>query len=191
MRRAVILAGTVLLLAGCTRPEPKSIVAPVRPPGSAVPIPSPTKPPVVTTDGCKGLVTAAQVTKASGLSVQPSAGDAAGAAGQYSQALAGLGLTATVRMCAFGNPAGDQVTVIALSFPDAAQATKLYGSGLASGVLEPVGGIGDAAATDKTKALLVRRGKAVVAVYLVSAASPNANHLTPMQSVATAALAKA
>jgi hypothetical protein len=94
-------------------------------------------------------------------------------------------------MCAFGNPAGDQVTVIALSFPDPAQATKLFGSGLATGALQPVGGIGDAAATDKTKVLLVRRSKAVVAVYLVAAANPDANHLSPLQSVATAALAKA
>jgi len=191
MRSPAALVGLALLVAGCSGPDPKSIVAPVQPPGSAAPIPSPTKPPAVTTDGCKGLVTAAQVTKASGLSVQPSAGDAAGAASQYTQALSGLGLTATVRMCAFGNPAGDQVTVIALSFPDPAQATKLFGSGLATGALQPVGGIGDAAATDKTKVLLVRRSKAVVAVYLVAAANPDANHLSPLQSVATAALAKA
>ncbi len=188
---ALLLAGCLTLLAGCSDPEPKTIVAPVQPPGSVAPIPSPTKPPVITTDGCQGLVTAAQVSKASGLAVQPSPGDAAGAAGQYAQALAGMGLTATVRMCAFGNAAGDQVTVIGLSFPDAAQATKLFGSGLAAGALQPVGGIGEAAVTDRSKALLVRRGKAVVAVYLVAAANPDANHLAPMQSVATAALAKA
>jgi hypothetical protein len=193
MRRRVVAALVLALggLAGCSDPEPKVIVAPVQPPSASVaPIPSPTKPPAVNSDGCLGLVNAAQVSKASGLNVQASAGDAAGAAGQYTQALTGMGLTATVRMCAFNNAGGDQVTVIALAFPDAAQATKLFSSGVAAGALQPVGGIGDAALTDKSKALVVRRGKAVVAVYLVAAKSPDANHLAPMQAVATAALAK-
>src|SRR5207253_2170495 len=93
---------------------------------SIFPYPSPSRPPAVASDGCQGLVSAAQVGQAVGRAVQPTAGDGAGAASQFAQSMAGLGLTATVRVCPFGNGTGDQVTVVALTFPDAGQAGKLF-----------------------------------------------------------------
>jgi hypothetical protein len=180
-------AGTVV---GCTA-APSSVAAPVVPAVSARPVPSPTRSPIVNTDGCQGLVTAAQVSKASGLPVEPSAGDAAGAAGQYRQAMQGLGLTATVRMCAFGDGAGDQVTILGMAFPDPGQAGRFFATGQSVASFQPVGGVGEAAVSDRSKTLLARRGKAVVAVYLVAVASPDGDHLGPLRSVATAALTKA
>ncbi|MEV4513728.1 hypothetical protein AB0K00_32810 [Dactylosporangium sp. NPDC049525] len=192
LKRAAIGAAAVLLLAGCTDDGERRTPMPVAPTTSseaqALPLPSPSLPPVVNSDGCQGLVTAAQVQKASGLSVQASAGDGAAAVAQYGQAVQSLGLNARARMCPFGNGGGDQVTVVALTFPDAAQSQKLWTT-IKS--LEAVGGVGEAALSDKSKTLLARRGKAIVAVYLVAAAAPDANHLSQLQSVANAALAKA
>jgi hypothetical protein len=182
----------VLLLAGCTADPPSHGVAlPVRPAESVLPEPSPSRPPVVNSDGCKGLITPAQVAKAAGFAVEPKQGDGAGAAVQYTDGLKTLGLTANVRMCLFGNAGGDQVTVVALGFPDVGQASKLFETGQSSGLMKPVGGVGDAAISDRSKALVTRRDKAVVAVYLVVKASPDVEHLGALRGVASAALAKA
>jgi hypothetical protein len=175
----------VVLLAGCTASQPTP--APVPPPTtqpSIFPFPSPSRPPVVTTDGCQGLVTAAQVGAATGKAVQPTAGDGAGAASQYAQSVASLGLTATVRVCPFGNAAGDQVTVVALTFPDAAQATTLFTKARGVGSLTPVSGFGDAAVSDHANTLLGRRGKTVVAVYLVLAGVSGGDHTATLRSLA-------
>lgn len=158
----------VALLAGCTSGQPTPTpVAPSTAGASIFPFPSPSRPPTVTTDGCQGLVTAAQVGQVTGHAVDPTAGDGAGAASQYARSVASLGLTATVRVCPFGDPAGDQVTVVALTFSDAAQATTLFTKTRGVGNLSAVSGVGDAAVSDRTTTLLARRGKTVVAVYLV------------------------
>ncbi|GAA3452595.1 hypothetical protein [Dactylosporangium matsuzakiense] len=155
---------------------------------SLAPLPSPSLGPVVNSDGCQGLIAAGQVQQTTGLPVQPSAGDGAAAVAQYGQAVQTLGLNARARMCPFGSPAGDQVTVVALTFADPSQAAKLWTT-IAS--LEAVGGVGEAALSDRSKTLLTRRGKAIVAVYLVVAAAPDADHLSQLRSVANTALSKA
>ncbi len=193
MRRlAATVAAACVLLAGCTdaaeRRTPLPVAPTDAPTGEALPLPSPSLPPVVVSDGCQGLVSAAQVQKATGLSVQASTGDGAAAVAQYGQAVQSLGLSARARMCPFGNGGGDQVTVVALTFPDAAQSQRLWTT-ITS--LEAVGGVGEAALSDTSKTLLTRRGKAIVAVYLVAAAEPDADHLGQLRSVAGAALAKA
>ncbi|MGI5242926.1 hypothetical protein [Dactylosporangium sp. CA-139066] len=193
MRRLVLPAALLALvaLAGCTDDGPKHSALPAAPSGGEVPrqpLASPTRPPVVNSDGCQGLITAAQVKQATGLPVEPSPGDGAAAVAQYGQAVQSIGLNAHARTCPFGSGAGDQVTVVALTFTDAGQAQKLW-STIAS--LEAVGGVGEAALSDKSKTLLARRGKAIVAVYLVVAASPNADHLGQLRSVANTALSKA
>lgn len=193
MRKLLLVAVAALTaLTACTDDAERRAPLPANPPpgaeASMLPVPSPSLPPAVNTDGCQGLITAAQVQKSTGLPVQPSQGDGAGAIAQYGQAVQSLGLNARARMCPFGSAAGDQVTVVALSFPDAAQAQKLWTT---IATLEVVGGVGEAALSDKSKTLLARRGKAIVAVYLVANAAPNANHLPQLQSVANAALAKA
>jgi hypothetical protein len=192
VRRLAIAAAALALLAGCTDGGSRRTPLPVSPAPtaevSARPVPSPSRPPVVNSDGCHGLVTAAQVQQSTGLPVQLSQGDGAAAVAQYGQAAQSLGLSAGARMCPFASPAGDQVTIVALSFADAGQAQKLWTT-IAS--LEAVGGAGDAALSDKSKTLLARRGKAIVAVYLVAAGAPEANHLPQLRSVANAALAKA
>ncbi|GAA2619747.1 hypothetical protein GCM10010399_58490 [Dactylosporangium fulvum] len=194
MKRSLIVP--LLLVAGLTaactddgeRRSPLPASAPPNAGESLLPVPSPSLPPPVNSDGCQGLITAAQVQKSTGLAVQPSTGDGAAAVAQYGQAVQSLGLSARARMCPFGNPAGDQVTVVALTFPDTGQAQKLWTT-IAS--LEAVGGVGEAALSDKSKTLLARRGKAIVAVYLIAGADPDANHLPQLQSVANAALSKA
>jgi hypothetical protein len=67
----------------------------------------------------------------------------------------------------------------------------MYDTGRTAAALKPVDGVGDVAATDRSKTMLVRRGKAVVAVYLVLAANPDADHLGTLRAVAGAALTKA
>ncbi|GAA1511463.1 hypothetical protein GCM10009827_027160 [Dactylosporangium maewongense] len=191
--KRLLAAGAIcILLAGCTDDGERRTPLPAVPTSggeaSALPLPSPSLPPVVVSDGCQGLITPAQVQKSTGLSVQASAGDGAAAVAQYGQAVQSLGLNAQARMCPFGNGGGDQVTIVALTFPDAAQSQKLWTT-IKS--LEAVGGVGEAALSDRSKTLLARRGKAIVAVYLVVAAAPEANHLSQLQSVANAALAKA
>ncbi|GAA2369893.1 hypothetical protein [Dactylosporangium salmoneum] len=189
---AGLLAGAVLLLlAACTDDGAQHQPLPAAPAASEAshqPLASPTLPPVVNSDGCQGLISAAQVQQATGLPVGASQGDGAAAAAQYGQAAQTLGLDAHARMCPFGSAAGDQVTVVALTFADAGQAQKLWTT-IAS--LEAVGGVGEAALSDKSKTLLARRGKAIVAVYMVAAANPGADHLSQLRSVASAALAKA
>lgn len=185
----VLLA--VSLLAACTDDGPRRSALPAAPSGGEVslqPLPSPTRPPVVNSDGCQGLINATQVKQATGLSVAPSQGDGAAAVAQYGQAVQSVGLSAHARTCPFGSAAGDQITIVALTFADAGQAQKLW-STIAS--LEAVGGVGEAALSDKSKTILARRGKAIVAVYMVVAASPNADHLPQLRSVANTALAKA
>jgi hypothetical protein len=193
MRRfAAALALGALALSGCTDDGPGRSALPAAPTAtgdvSLQPLPSPTRPPVVNSDGCQGLISAAQVKQATGLPVEPSQGDGAAAVAQYGQAVQSIGLSAHARTCPFGTGAGDQVTVVALTFTDAAQAQKLW-STIAS--LETVGGVGEAALSDKSKTLLARRGKAIVAVYLVVAAAPDTDHLNQLRSVANVALSKA
>ncbi|HTJ32478.1 MAG TPA: hypothetical protein VL738_04555 [Dactylosporangium sp.] len=191
MRRALAVLVAALALAGCTDDGPKRSALPAVSPGGQVshqPLPSPTRPPVVNSDGCQGLISAAQVKQATGLPVEASQGDGAAAVAQYGQAVQSIGLNAHARTCPFGSAAGDQVTVVALTFADAGQAQKLW-STIAS--LETVGGVGEAALSDKSKTMLARRGKAIVAVYMVNAAAPDADHLGQLRSLANAALSKA
>ncbi|WP_433205082.1 hypothetical protein ACQP00_37150 [Dactylosporangium sp. CS-047395] len=191
-RVAIPAACLALSLAACTDDGPKRSPLPAGPTGAAEasrqPLASPSLPPVVNSDGCQGLIAANQVQQSTGLAVQPSQGDGAAAVAQYGQAVQTLGLNARARMCPFGSPAGDQVTVVALTFGDAAQAQKLWTT-IAS--LEAVGGVGEAALSDKSKTMLSRRGKAIVAVYLVVAAAPDADHLSQLRSLANTALSKA
>jgi hypothetical protein len=158
---------------------------------SRVPVPSPSLPPHVETDGCKGLLNASQASTAAGVKLVASGGDGEAAAAQYAAAVQTLGLTASVRVCPFASAAGDQVTVVALAFPDAGQAGKMYDTGRTAAGLKPVGGVGDAAATDRSKTMLVRKGKAVVTVFLVLAGNPDAEHVSALRAVAGAALTKA
>ncbi|WP_433045592.1 hypothetical protein [Dactylosporangium sp. CS-033363] len=196
LARALVIPAACLALSlslsACTDDGPRRSPLPAGPTGNAEasrqPLASPSLPPVVNSDGCQGLIAAGQVQQSTGLAVQPSQGDGAAAVAQYGQAVQTLGLNARARMCPFGSPAGDQVTVVALTFTDAAQAQKLWTT-IAS--LEAVGGVGEAALSDKSKTMLTRRGKAIVAVYLVVAAAPDADHLSQLRSVANAALAKA
>jgi len=192
VRRLVPAVALALALTGCTGAGERRSPLPANPTsgteGSVLAVPSPSRPPAVNTDGCQGLITAAQVQKSTGLAVQASPGDGAAAVAQYGQAVQSLGLSAQARMCPFGSAAGDQVTVVALTFPDTAQAQKLWTT-IKS--LDAVGGVGDAALSDRSKTLLARRGKAIVAVYLVAKAAPDANHLPQLQSVAGAALGRA
>jgi hypothetical protein len=173
------------LLAGCSgaSPTPVPVPVPTHEP-SIFPFPSPSRAPVVTTDGCQGLVTAAQVGQAVGKALQPTAGDGAGAATQYAHSVASLGLTATVRVCPFGDAAGDQVTVVALAFPDAEQATKLFATAQGVGPLTPVSGFGDAAVSNHANALVGRRGKTVVAVYLVLSGVSGGDHTGTLRALA-------
>ena len=192
IRRLAPLVLLAACLSACTGDGPKRTPLPAAPTAgpeaSRQPLASPSLPPVVNSDGCQGLIAAPQVQQSTGLPVQPSQGDGAAAVAQYGQAVQTLGLNARARMCPFGSPAGDQVTVVGLTFTDAAQAQKLWTT-IAS--LEAVGGVGEAALSDKSKTLLTRRGKAIVAVYLVVAAAPDADHLTQLRSVANTALSKA
>ena len=196
---AVLLGG--LVLAGCTGAPARP--APPASPGTTASVPSstatapPGKPPAATTpakttDGCRGLVSAAQVARATGLPFGPGTGDGQAAAAQYTQAVRAQGLTATsVRLCPFTDPAGDQLAVVGLAFPDAGQAGKMYASGSGAASMRdprPVAGVGDAAVTDGSHTLLARRGHAVVTVYLVRATEPDADHVRALSAVATAAL---
>jgi hypothetical protein len=189
--QVVVALATAALLGACSSGSDAHAVAlPLRArTPTPRPIPSPSRPPQINSDGCKGLVTAEKVSAASGLAVRPNAGNAAAAVTQYEQGLQALGLTATAKLCDFGNPAGDDVTLVQLQFPDAAQATKLYQTGTSTGhTLTPVGGLGDAAAGDGSSILLVRKAKTVVVVYLVAAAAPTGNHAGPLRSLAMLAL---
>jgi hypothetical protein len=148
-------------------------------------------PPV--SDGCHGLVVPAQVAKATGLALTPGGGDQAGAAAQYTEALQSLGLHATVRLCAFGDARGNQVYAMALGFPDAAQASRMFADGRGAASLrnpEPVPGVGDAAVTDRSHTLLVRRRSAVLLVYLVMAGDPDGDHLAALRALAVAGLGR-
>src|SRR6266511_2140111 len=152
---------------------------------------APVAPPL--SDGCRGLVSTSQVTKATGLTLAPGGGDQAAAAVQYAQALQSLGLRATVRLCAFANPRGDQLYAMALSFPDVAQATKMFADGRGASSIrdpEPVAGLGDAAVTDRSHTLLVRRRAGVLLVYFVMACERYADHLGALRAVAIAGLGR-
>src|SRR5262249_29571007 len=102
------------------------------------------------------------------------------------------GLTATsVRLCPFTDPAGDQLMVVGLAFPDAGQAGRMYDSGSGAASMRdprPVPGVGDAAVSDRSHTLLARPGPAVVMVYLVRASEPDAAHVGVLPAVAAAAL---
>jgi hypothetical protein len=210
-RHALLAAGIVAGLAvgaaagavtSCEPTPDDMAVAPAVPgpadpssaPASSAPVTGPTGAPATIapplSDGCRGLVSASQVARATGLALSPGGGDQAAAATQYTQALQSLGLQATVRLCAFANPRGDQLYAMALSFPDVAQANRMFADGRGASSIrdpQPVSGLGDAAVTDRSHTLLVRRGKAVLLVYLVVAADPDADHLGALRAVATAA----
>jgi hypothetical protein len=193
------LAGPAAALAGCSGPPARPAPAPARPAPSAsasaatgVPAnPPPATTKALTTDGCRGLVTTAQVARATGLPLAPGTGDGQAAAAQYTQAVRAQGLSATsVRLCPFTDPAGDQLMVVGMAFPDAGQAGRMYDSGSGAASMRdprPVPGVGDAAVTDRSHTLLARRGRAVVMVYLVRAPEPDADHVRVLSAVASAA----
>jgi hypothetical protein len=162
--------------------------APAEPPDSP-PVSSPT--PVRTTDGCHGTVTAAQVSRAAGFQVTASGGDAAAAVNAYAQAVRAQGLQATVHICPFAGPGGDQVYVMAMTFPNAGQAERMYTNTRAgqSGA-KPVPGVGDAATSDGAQTLLAKRGRSVVLVYLVRVAEPRGDHAGVLRALGLAALPK-
>jgi len=188
-----------LALAGCTGapahpapPAPGATRGTAGPSATAAPAnPPPATTPAKTTDGCRGLVTTAQVARATGLPLGPGTGDGQAAAAQYTQAVRAQGLSATsVRLCPFTDPAGDQLMVVGMAFPDAGQADRMYASGSGAASMRdprPVAGVGDAAVTDGSHTLLARRGRAVVMVYLVRATEPDADHVRVLSTVATAA----
>jgi hypothetical protein len=166
--------------------------APASPTPAVADVAPVTAPPAIT-DGCHGMVGAAQVAKAIGVAVTAGGGDQAGAASQYTQALQSLGLRATVRLCTFASSRGDQVYVVGLAFPDVAQATRMYADGRGATSWRnprPVPGLGDAAVTDGTHTILVRRRTGVLLVYLVVAGSPDSDHLGALRAVATTGLGK-
>ncbi len=207
--RRVLLAGGIAagllvgIIAGAVsscEPAPPADVAATAPsaaPSSPTSDTDATGPPATVapplSDGCRGLVSTSQVTKATGLTLAPGGGDQAAAAVQYAQALQSLGLRATVRLCAFANPRGDQLYAMALSFPDVAQATKMFADGRGASSIrdpEPVAGLGDAAVTDRSHTLLVRRRAGVLLVYFVMAGEPDADHLGALRAVAIAGLGR-
>jgi hypothetical protein len=160
---------------------------PPEPSGPRLPSPTTTR----ATDGCRGLISAAQVSSAAGVAVTGSGGDAAAAVSGYADAVRAEGLEANVRLCPFGNSGGDQVYVLAMTFADAAQATRMYASGkVGPAGSVPVPGVGDAAATDGVSTLLTRRGRSVVLVFLIRPKQPTVNHGGALRAVALAALAR-
>jgi hypothetical protein len=131
------------------------------------------------------------VSSAAGFAVTGSGGDAAAAVSGYTDAVRAQGLDANVRLCPFGNSGGDQVYVLAMTFADAAQATKMYTSGqVGPAGSRPVAGVGDAAASDGVSTLLARRGRSLVLVFLIRPKQPNVDHGGALRAVALAALAK-
>ena len=194
MIRTVASVVLVAALAGCTggparsaatSPHP-SAAGPSQAPTTEAPAPAATTP-TVTTDGCHGLVSPGQVSRATGSAFGPGRGDAAAATAQYTQAVHDQGLQATVRLCPFTDPAGDQLFVLGLAFPDAAQAGRMYTGSAAIPGGTPVA-VGDAAVSDRSRTLLARRGHSVVLVYLVRATNPDGDHLSALAAVASAAL---
>jgi hypothetical protein len=151
-------------------------------------LPSPT---TRATDGCRGLISAAQVSSAAGFAVTGSGGDAAAAVSGYADAVRAQGLEANVRLCPFGNAGGDQVYVLAMTFADAAQATRMYTSGqVGPAGSRPVPGVGDLAASDGVSTLLARRGRSLVLVFLIRPRQPNVDHSGALRAVALATLAR-
>jgi hypothetical protein len=160
---------------------------PPEPSGPRLPSPTTTR----ATDGCRGLISAAQVSSAAGFAVTGSGGDAAAAVSGYADAVRAQGLDANVRLCPFGNATGDQVYVLAMTFADAAQATRMYANGqVGRAGSQPVAGVGDVAASDGVSTLLTRRGRSLVLVFLVRPRQPNVDHGGALRAVALAALAK-
>jgi hypothetical protein len=154
--------------------------------------PSSSPSPVRITDGCHGIVTAAQVSRAAGFEVAGSGGDAAAAVSAYAEAIRGQGLDASIHLCPFASPGGDQLYVMAMTFPDAGQADRMYASGTEGQTgSKPLPGVGDAATTDGLHTLLARRGHSVVLVYLVRTTAQNSDQTGALRAVALAALAKA
>ncbi|GII22466.1 hypothetical protein [Planosporangium mesophilum] len=148
--------------------------------------------PAPTTDGCHGAVTAAQASKAAGFPVTAAGGDAAAAVRVYAQAARGQGLDATVQLCPFSGAGGDQVYVMTMTFPNTAQAERMYaGTGAGQVAAKPVTGVGDAATSDGAQTLLARRGRSLVLVYLVRPADPRGDHSGALRALALAALGKA
>jgi hypothetical protein len=198
-RREITLASggfVVLVLAmaafgSCTEPTvtPLPAVAQAPPAPStraASPSPKPSAAPAGVTDACHGLISANQVAKATGIQVSAAGVDGAAVINGYADAIRAQGLEATVRLCPFTAAAGDQVHVMGLSFPDAAQATKMFTTGQAGA--QPVPGVGDAAVTDGAQALMARRGRNVLVVYLLRPGRPAADGAAALRAVALEAL---
>ena len=154
----------------------------------APPPPSRSVEPAKVSDGCKGFLTPAQVSQATGTTLALAPADGAGEADAYVAAARAQGLRAEVRMCPFSGTGGDRVSVMALSFPDAGQAGKMFAASQAGG--QPFPGVGDAAITDGARTLLVRRGKGVVFVFLTRAKNPNGDNSAALRAVALAALSR-
>lgn len=190
-------------LAGCTptplwradNPAASASAAPasVSPSDAAEPPAGAPTTPGRVSDGCHGLVRAGEAARGTGLPLSERPGDGAAAVAQYTAAVRAEGLSATVRLCAFADPAGDQLCVLALVFADTAQATRMFTTGQSAATLrtsQPVPGLGDAAVTDRSHTLLVRRGRGVLLVYLARATGPNADHLAALTAVARTALGR-
>ena len=137
-------------------------------------------------DPCGGLITPAQASSATGLGLTSGGGDA-GAAADYGQL---AGVDTTVRVCPFTNPAGDQLTVLVLTFRDPNAAQGLYAQAAAEPGRQALSGLGDAAVSDGRRNLLIRRGANLVLVDLVMPGEPEADQTAKMRAVATVILPK-
>jgi hypothetical protein len=192
----VLVVVALIAFVSCSGPDEVSAPAQAAtPPIFSAPPPEPTgpplRPPATNTDGCRGLISAAAVSKAAGFTVTGAGGDAAAAVTGYADAVRAQGLDATVRLCPFANSGGDQVYVMAMTFADAAQAGRMYANGrVGQAGSVPVAGVGDQAATDRVSTLLTRRGRNVVLVFLARPRQPNADHAEALRAVALAALGK-
>jgi hypothetical protein len=186
----VVLVLAMAAFGSCTEPTvtPLPAVAQAPPaPSTRAASPSPTpSAPATVTDACRGLISANQVAKATGIQVNAAGVDGAAVINGYADAIRAQGLEATVRLCPFTAAAGDQVHVMGLSFPDAAQATKMFTTGQAGA--QPVPGVGDAAVTDGAQALMARRGRNVLVVYLLRPGRPAADSAAALRAVALEAL---
>jgi hypothetical protein len=163
---------------------PTSVTAP-QPPGPRLPSATTT----VATDGCHGLLNAAQASRAAGIGLTVAGGDVAAAVGGYADAVRAQGIDATVRLCPFAGPGDDRLYVMAMTFTDTGTAVRLYERGhVGQAGTRTVPGVGDAAATDGLSTLLTRRGRSLVLVLLIRPTRPTADHTAALRAVALAAL---
>jgi hypothetical protein len=164
-------------------------------PPAAVTAPEPTGPPrpspttTAATDGCHGLLGAAQASRAAGIALTAAGGDVAAATGGYADAVRAQGIDAAVRLCPFAGPGDDRLYVLAMTFTDAATAVRVYDRGhVGQAGTRALPGVGDAAATDGAATLLTRRGRSLVLVLLIRPTRPTADNTAALRAVALAAL---